>query len=944
MKLEPGMAYKQSTLNKVFAFLSIIFLFSVLGVFLDDYIRPWKGWQIKALKVKEEKVKKDIEKAMGGISKESIAQAEERIEQGRILASERQDVVNKLEEELNDIGAQIHSKKLELSVYNGLVAELTFTWEIATSKGKSNAPSLKKRLDKNRILFATTREKIKSLEKAEKALMKKVNENQKELIEAEKDYKDLLGQVDLMKIALAKTDVTNPVFLIRNMPFLDFMDPTIKVEQVVLDNITDDRYFQQVPKVDRCMTCHVFIDKAGYEDQEQPFRTHPNLELMVGVDAVHPMTEFGCTTCHGGEGHRINDFNSIAHTPNDEKQKEEWVAKYNWHAPHKIPQPMHKLKYTEASCFKCHQDVEYIPMADTWNKGKDLMEGYGCYGCHVIPGFEHKKKPGPSLKKLAGKLDKNWVKNWVWDPFGFNPHSRMPSFFMQSNNTREDHQKKNIAEVNTMVEYLYEQTESYKPHARYTGGNASRGKELIQTVGCIACHQVEGIKVSEKVGALRGPYLTGTGSKVSANWLVSWLKKPDHYQEDTIMPSFRLSDREAQDMTAYLMGLKNKIFVDKKFAPLDKDLRDDLLVEYFSAFDTLDGAKASLAALSDRERTIELGKRSLGKYGCFSCHSINGFDPNRAPIGPNLSKEGSKPVHQFGFGHEHDIEHSRDAWISAHLENPRRWDGGTDKPFKDLTRMPNFHLEKDEIDAMVTTIIGYTGEFVPEKGVKRLNAGEKKYADAQKVMAKYNCYGCHKIDGIGGTIGAAYADDLNEGPPFLVGQGHRVHADWFYHFLGNVTPIRPWLKVRMPSFNLSNTEINTIVTGFQAISNQVTFEETPERVEWEPGEKRAAKALWDSYACASCHTIGFNKDEPTAPNLYLAKRRLRASWMDKWLSGPAKILPYTVMPNFWEDGVSQDEEILGGDPERQRKALIKYLIEIGYDNFQGKMNKSAGNR
>ena len=49
------------------------------------------------------------------------------------------------------------------------------------------------------------------------------------------------------------------------------------------------------------------------------------------------MKEIGCTVCHGGEGHRVNDFNSAAHTPRDDKQKAEWVEKYNWHEPHKVP-------------------------------------------------------------------------------------------------------------------------------------------------------------------------------------------------------------------------------------------------------------------------------------------------------------------------------------------------------------------------------------------------------------------------------------------------------------------------------------------------------------------------------------------------------------------------------------------------------------------------------
>lgn len=946
MKHEPGMAYKSSTLHKVFAFLSIILLFSTLGMFLDDYIRPWKGWQLKALKVKEEKLRKDIEEKMGKIDPEKIAEIEARIAEGEKIAKERADEIGKVEAELNDVKGQIHAKKLELSVYNGQVAALTFNWEMAAEKKKPNAPKLKEKLDFNRKMFSETREDIKALEVQASALRKDIEGKMKVLINAEKDMKQMVGSIELMKGALAKTDMSNPVWIVRNLPFLDFLDPTVKVEQVVLENYTDDRYFQHVPKVDRCQTCHTFIDVPGYEDQEQPFRTHPNLELMVGRDSPHPKTVTGCTTCHGGEGHRINDFTSVAHIPQNQEQAKEWKEKYNWHEPHKISIPMLPLQHTESSCYKCHTGVEVIPEADHYNKGKQLVKDYGCYGCHVIPGMEDYKKAGPSLKRLAAKLDKNWVKNWIWDPFGFNPHSRMPSFFQQTNNSKPEFMEKNIAEVYAMSEYLFDKNDdTYRVDLKYKGGDADNGKELIATVGCISCHQVEGIENSIKVGSQKGPYLTGTGSKVDKDWLVTWLKKPNHYQEDTIMPSFRLSDQEANDMAAYLLSLRNETFDKKEFTDLNKELRDEILIEYFVAFDTIDVAKKKLAAMNDYERTMELGRRSIGKYGCYSCHSIDGFAEDRAPIGPNLSKEGSKPVHQFGFGHEKQVPHTRHDWISAHLENPRRWDRGTDKPFKDLTRMPQFYLDGEEIEAITSYVLGFVDERITKAGSHQLTAEEKIAEKGYKAIAKYNCTGCHQIDGYGGDILAAYEDDLNEGPPWLVDQGHRVHADWLHNFLPNVYPLRPWLAVRMPSFHYDdNEEINDIVEYFRNKSGQLAFDPPPIRVEWEPGERKAALALFEDYACASCHTTGFNSDEASAPNLYHAKRRLRSSWIKKWMAGPADILPYTVMPNFWEDGESQNQDILGGDPEKQINALTKYLMEIGYNEFHGKMNKSATNR
>src|SRR4029078_3512389 len=66
---------------------------------------------------------------------------------------------------------------------------------------------------------------------------------------------------------------------IRNAPLMDFMAPTIKIQQVILPNVVDDVNFTRVPKRDRSQQGHLAIDKKGYEKYPQPYTTHPNLDL-----------------------------------------------------------------------------------------------------------------------------------------------------------------------------------------------------------------------------------------------------------------------------------------------------------------------------------------------------------------------------------------------------------------------------------------------------------------------------------------------------------------------------------------------------------------------------------------------------------------------------------------------------------------------------------------
>ena len=91
--------------------------------------------------------------------------------------------------------------------------------------------------------------------------------------------------------------------------------------------------------MDRCRTCHLAIDRAGYEKYPQPFTTHPNLDQYVGSASPHPIERTGCTACHEGMGQSVS-FVDAAHTPATEEQKKEWEEAYHWEEPHLWDYPM----------------------------------------------------------------------------------------------------------------------------------------------------------------------------------------------------------------------------------------------------------------------------------------------------------------------------------------------------------------------------------------------------------------------------------------------------------------------------------------------------------------------------------------------------------------------------------------------------------------------------
>jgi len=62
-------------------------------------------------------------------------------------------------------------------------------------------------------------------------------------------------------------------------------------------------------------------------------------------------------------------------------------------------------------------------------------------------------------------------------------------------------------------------------------------------------------------------------------------------------------------------------------------------------------------------------------------------------------------------------------------------------------------------------------------------AGADPVVAGRRLVARYNCTGCHVIEGTGGDIRRLYQDNLTLAPPILNGEGEKAQADWLFNFV-----------------------------------------------------------------------------------------------------------------------------------------------------------------
>lgn len=796
--------------------------------------------------------------------------------------------------------------------------------------------------------------------------------------------------------------------------------------------------------VDRCESCHmgtrepVKLTVASMtpkgkkpDDYAQAFVSHPEPELLK----IHDPEKFGCSPCHQGNGRATTSVEK-AHG-----NYEHWL----WPLFRKANMEAGCQTCHQADMVLISGDVGW-----TLSEGKDLFRQRGCVGCHRYEGYDREpeelasvaqrikqfeqerkenvkqaaylmkqadaaesneeanrlndkavalkvtnskldgrvqqldfqshslmqdlKKAGPNLKDVRLKLNRNWIPVWLKKPTDFRPATKMPNFRL------------NDDQIRAISAYIWQSGFTDTP-PKQKPGNAERGKQLIATRGCMACHSIgEGDQMQ---GGTFAANLTRVGEKANYDYLVRWvhnarertrpycpLEKKDIGPEDyarkglpyqfdlehsqcpndghelqvqnmTVMPSLRLTVENAQDIATFLIA-------QKKQAP--------------SSYPD--------ASYMDDPKLKEAGKKWVRHFGCAGCHEISGFE-DEGRIGTELTAEGSKPIERLDFalftesaqrgGHEpiqdaEDLQRlpggpAKGAWydhkgfFEHKLAEPNIYDQGKIKSETEKLRMPNLHLAKDQVRALTTFLLGSQETSLPEQYIYRPGDARHDIQEGWWVVKKYNCMGCHQFIPGQKTILMglkSYQENPETLPPKLLTEGARVDPEWLRRFLANPSlsttdtnrnGVRPYLEVRMPTFSFSENELRKLVRFFQALSQQPLPYIPEQRPMLTAKETDMARSLFSSKAapCLKCHATGDPQHDKTAtaPNFLLAKERLKPDWVERWVLDPQAITPGTSMPsglfkrenNHWVFAGPTPPSFNGYDKDHN-KLLTNYIFQL----------------
>jgi len=906
--------YNISTLNKIFAVFAALMVIVVVGMVLDDYLRSWKQYQREYARIEREELQAAMVEAEEDLNEDRLTKAQDGLEEAEAALLEQDEEIERIEGELRQAKADHYVRDAAFRKYKAQYDVKKYEYYAAHEEhDEKRAERVSKQLAEMESELESLRISREDAVAETERLQGELDVLQEDVTKAQARIERYTGEIEDLedKIARSGPSLFNTL---RDAPMMEFIQPTLKINQLRPAGLSYSVNYGNTERVDRCTTCHLGIELSKHEETEQPFMAHPNLDMYVGASSPHPMSDFGCTECHGGRPRGV-EFSRAAHTPSGETQEHEWHEEHGWHKLHHWDLPMLASQHVESGCFKCHSQERLIPGADRYNAGRELVEYFGCRACHKIDGYDGLPKRGPNLTRVAEKITPEFAYRWINDPRMVREHSVMPRIFNLENvvgGVEGDPTywaRRTQAEVNGIVAYLFEHSDRTDFGTDpVPAGDPENGQALFDNIGCRACHLIGAEEDSLDVLGVSplqfGPNLESVAAKTTANWIYGWIKDPRAYDSTTAMPNLRLTNAEAADITAYLMTLAGSEGNSYPKGPSDPQMVEAALQEYLSNTQSIATARAQLEALDERGREILLGEKVIARQGCYGCHLIDGFE-DVLEIGTELSQEGSKVLHRFDFANQHDIPHTVPGWIRHKLLNPRSFDEGMHQMPLEKLRMPDFGMSEEQAQLVLGNVLSWQDDTVPAGRQKQLDLRERMVARGERLVADRNCRGCHPVEGMGGAI-AAYIEDQGFAPPNLVNEGAKVQPEWLVRFLHAPTTIRPWLEVRMPTFEFTPEELGTIANYFMAAADAHDSPYPQADLVSYPDADDGTQ-YFEMYKCQQCHPTGETTGEVSAselaPNLTLAKGRLRPDWIVDWLTDPQSQMPGTKMPSFfYEDG------------------------------------------
>jgi mono/diheme cytochrome c family protein len=185
--------------------------------------------------------------------------------------------------------------------------------------------------------------------------------------------------------------------------------------------------------------------------------------------------------------------------------------------------------------------IDYSAPTDWMQLSPEEMAGVAyfrqenCVSCHAIGG--RGANVGPDLTATLIHKDAAWMIQHFKRPSAMRPGTSMPPIQLTD------------PQLNSLAAFLLKLNANNATALENAPDFATAGALVYQANHCGACHVVN------RMGVQVGPPLNGLANRQSRSWVEAHFADPQKLSPGSIMPAYKLSKKELDNLTSYLFAL-----------------------------------------------------------------------------------------------------------------------------------------------------------------------------------------------------------------------------------------------------------------------------------------------------------------------------------------------------------------------------------------------------
>src|SRR5688572_7421845 len=223
--------YSMRKLNLIFALTSIALL-GVTGLMvMYDYVRGWKWFQLEFNRIQQERIDQQLTVLNDAERRKRLAALDREMREGQIeIAKDRDDYV-RAQKEVESWEGRHYAADQDYRFAKALLDAKRYEVEASVVQHRHDEKEKRREYEEMSARVNRLNLRLQQVTRDRDASRARINRFLTRITQIEERKKEISADIELLKKARTRVEMSGPNLLL-NSPMLDFINPTLKVDQV----------------------------------------------------------------------------------------------------------------------------------------------------------------------------------------------------------------------------------------------------------------------------------------------------------------------------------------------------------------------------------------------------------------------------------------------------------------------------------------------------------------------------------------------------------------------------------------------------------------------------------------------------------------------------------------------------------------------------------------